>query len=117
MALQKSSNLFHIFGLVAWGDIAELTMYKSKRGKVVVFHKSYPEGPPSDNQAHWRTRFANASTAWLNLSLATKQKWETVTKRLSLSMTGYDLFLSWQLAPDLPTMRTLERQSGITLLA
>lgn len=116
MALQPPENLFHLFGLVAWGDIAEVTMYKSKRGKVVTFHKSYPEGPPSVNQQWQRARFTAASAGWVALPAALKQTWELATKRLSLPMTGYDLWMSWQLKPDLEAMKTIQRHSNLTLL-
>lgn len=116
MAIQPPENLLHLLGLVAWGDIAELTLFKTKRGKVVTFHKSYPEGPPSVNQQWQRARFRAASAGWVALPAAAKQNWELATKRLSLPMTGYDLWMSWLLAPDRTAMETIERHSHLTLL-
>lgn len=116
MAIQPPENLFHLFGLVAWGDIAELTMYKSKRGKVVVFQKSYPEHLPHEGQLHQQAKFTAASQAWRSAPLDVRAGWEAVTKRLSLPMTGYNLWMAWHLDPDPPAFATLRQQTGINLV-
>jgi hypothetical protein len=115
MAMQSIRDLFHMFGFVQWGDFADLTMYRNRKGKVVVFNKTWPEILPQEAIAAQKAKFKTASLAWQALSAVTRAKWEAVTKRLSLSMTGYNLWMSWQLKPDPAAMATLQRQSGIDL--
>jgi hypothetical protein len=45
-----------------------------------------------------------------------RRNWEQAAKKAGLKITGYNLFTYWQLTHDRPTIRTVERQSGIPLV-
>ena len=105
-----------MLGLLAWGDLDGLTWYRNKRGNVVVIAKTWPEGPPSDAQLEQRAKFKAAVDAWKALTAATKHEWKTAASRAWLCMHGCDLFLHWKLMADDAAIRTIERQTGTTLL-
>lgn len=115
--LQDERSLFSLFGLLIWGDFGPFTMYKSKRGKIVVFAKTWPQKPASERQAQLRAAFKEASQAWNELSQVQQDKWHLAATRLSLPMHGYDLFMHWKLQPDDTYIRTIEHQSKIDLIS
>lgn len=116
MAHQPARNLLSLLGLVAWGDLGPLTLYKSKRGKVVAFAKTFPAKPPSAHQLYQRYKIRQAADKWQALSPTQRSEWNKAANRASLTMHGYNLWVHWQLAPDLQEIRTLERQTGTSLL-
>lgn len=115
MALQHQKRLFSLFGFLVWGDLGPLTMYKSKRGKIVAFAKTYPNKPPSERQLEHRALWSAASTAWNELSDPQRQQWHLAARRASLCMHGYDLWMHWSLTGDDSAITTLERQTSTTL--
>jgi len=112
---QGTTRLFHLMGMVAWGDIGPFTMYKNKNGKVVVFLKTIPGKPASELQTHYRNRFAAGCILWQMLSPSERDDWNLATSRLSIPLTGHNLFLSFILRPDDQALATINRQSGIDL--
>lgn len=98
------------------GDLGDLTAYTSTQGKVVWFPKSPPLKPASPRQLFQRQRFRNVGLAWRALNAATRADWMNAARRAHLYLNGYLLFLVWQMLPDRAAIRTIERQSGITLL-
>ncbi len=117
MAHQLPIALFSIFGFVIWGDFGPLTLYRDKQGKIVAFEKTWPDKPASPLQTIQRQRFADAAAAWQSLTFTARGQWETASRRASLCMHGYDLFVHWHLSADDQAIKTLERQTGTTLLA
>lgn len=103
-------------GLHPAGDLAGLTCYTNKKGKTVWFIKSPPKVPPSDPQRRQRIRFTIAATAWQHLTQEQRYDWHSACRTAGLYLHGYNLWIYWQLKRDIPTLRTIERQSGITLL-
>jgi len=116
MAHQPSRALLSILGTVAWGDLGPLTMYRSKRKKLVAFAKTWPTGDPSPEQTKLRDAFRAAAIAWQALTDAARAQWELATKRASLCMHGYDLWVHWRLIGDDHAIEALERITGTTLL-
>lgn len=116
MATQPNTQLLHLIGFIIWGDFGPLTMYKSKRGKMVAFAKTWPEKPPSWQQERQRQRLRWAARRWSALDDQTRKKWENACKRGSLPMTGYNLFVHWCLTKDESYIRTIELQTGISLI-
>lgn len=116
MAKQPGYDLMHLFGFIAWGDFGQLTMYTSKRGKVIIFTKTYPKQPPSEEQTTQRNKMSAAAITWQALTDAARAQWELASLRASLCMHGYDLWQHWQLIADDSTIQTLERQTRTTLL-
>lgn len=116
MVKQHEKDFFHLFGFIVWGDFDGVTMYRNRKGKMVAFAKTWPEHLPRPAIIAQKAKFKAASQDWVALSAEAKRNWEAVTKRLSLTMTGYNLFMHYKLQPDLAALATLEHQSGISLL-
>jgi len=116
MAQQPRRSLFSLLGLVYWGDIGELTVYKSQRGKLVWFQKTWPKEPMSPAQALYRDAIRFAAAEWQTLTPAQRAQWELATKRCSLCMHGYDLWVHAATTGDPKTIDTIERQSDTTLV-
>lgn len=116
MPHQTAERLFSLFGLVLSGDFDSITMFRSKRGKVVWFSKTWPDQPPSPLQIEQRARMSTAADLWQQLSLSEKAQWDLATRRASLCMHGYDLWQHWKLTGDDSAIQTLQRQTGTNLL-
>jgi len=116
MPQQTPTHLFSYFGFVVWGDFGPITMYRSTRGKIVWFAKTWPDKPASPLQQQQRDRLTAAAAQWTALADAQRAQWELATHRGSLCMTGYNLFMHWKLTQDASAIRTLERQTRTTLL-
>lgn len=117
MAITGKTRLFSTLGFVVWGDLGPLTMYRRRGGKIVFFPRTYPDKQPSYHQALIRSSFSSACVAWNQLPKTTQALWQRAVTVLSLPITGYNLFLHWKLQADDSYVRTIQRQSGITLLA
>lgn len=117
MAFEPIPGLSLYLGLVAWGDIGETTVYKTKRGKVVWLKKTYPDKPASPKQLARRAIWSAAAAAWKALTATQRNQWELASRRASLCMHGFDLWMHWSLTGDDAAMETLERQTHTTLLA
>lgn len=115
MAFQPKKRLMSLLGLVAWGDIGDLTMYKSRQDRVIIFTKTWPKKPPSPDQVAQRAKMTAGAAAWQALTPATRAQWELASKRASLSMIGYHAFMHFQMTPDAPALATLERQTRTDL--
>lgn len=115
MAFQPQPKLFNVMGFNATGDLGGFTLYTNKKGKLVWFIKAPPTTPPTYYQDIKRNYFRRAAAAWARMPDELKKRWEQVTKRLSLRLTGYDLWVFWYTCSDDLALRTLQRQSEINL--
>ena len=113
---QPPKHLIHFFGLIAWGDWGPLTMYRSQRGLVVAYPKAPPTKPPTPYQQSQRNRFRAAADAWQYFPAYLKPNWERAARRLSLKVTGYNLFVFYHLFTATAYIRTIEHQSRLQLL-
>lgn len=109
------ADFVSFMGLQVSGDIGPLTIYTDKHGKKVPFPKSPPKEPPSINQLVQRARFAQAQRQWSTRSAAEKRNWEAIALKSGLAMTGQNLLMHVALKNDGDTLRTLMRQTGITV--
>lgn len=116
MIQSELRGLLNLLGIVIWGDFADMTMYRC-HGKLILFGKTRPEKPPSDLQVEQRAKFSAAVDAWNGLTQDQRDTWELATRRLSLCLHGWNLYLHWQLTDDTSAIQTIERQTGLTLLA
>jgi len=116
MPHQNLERLYSSLGFVVWGDLGPVTLYRNKRGKVVFFAKTWPHKPGSPAQLAQREKFIQAAAAWHALTSVARAEWEQATRRASLCLTGYDLFLHWSLTADDRAIRTLEHQTATKLL-
>lgn len=115
MLIAPNSKTLNLIGLRPTGDLGPLTGYTSKRGKPVWFLKAPPKTPPTFWQTSQRNTFRLAADYWRDLSPQQRQAWLDAAKRARLNIGGYNLWLWYQLTKDRATIRTVERQSGITL--
>lgn len=115
MAFTKRS-LLPLLGLAIWGDLGELTLYRARDRKLVVYPKQYPK----DRESYWRNQqrlaFAAAAFTWRSLPEWRREEWRLAAKRASLVMTGYNLWMAHALRPCLRAIRTLEHQTNTYLL-
>lgn len=111
----------------AQGDLGLFTTYTStklsgrtngaKNRRIIFFPKIWLSDPTSPRQQQNRNRWRAAATMWRALTPAERANWEASCRRLSMPLTGYNLFVYWRTNPDsAATLDTIQRQSGITLL-
>ena len=105
-----------LLGLNLTGDIGPFTVYTSRRAGTVWFLKSPPKKPPNVNQVRQRNRFRLAARAWQALQKGTRHDWNTAARRAHLRCSAYNLWIHWQTRRLPAYIRTIERQTGITLL-
>jgi hypothetical protein len=103
-------------GFNVQGDIGPYTVYTSRRGKFVVFDKAPPLTSASYAQLVQRNRWRGAAKLWRELLPNERARWEEASKKLRLMLTGYNLYVYFSTTNDLPTIRTIERQSGLDLV-
>lgn len=112
-----SPNRFmSLLGLVSSGDLGDITCYKSQRGKVVFFSKTWPKKNPTLAQITGRARMSFCAEQWRGFPPHYKWAWDRVTKALSLCMTGYNLWQRWWHGGNLWDLRYYAGQTGINLM-
>lgn len=97
------------------GDVGGYTIFTDRFGRKTVFPKSPPEKPPSSQQLIQRQRFKTAQTSWNALSSDQVKNLEDACRITNVPMTGQNLWIHTALTNDTEAMKTIERQSGITL--
>lgn len=100
-------------GWNATGDLGGLTFYTSKRKKLTYFPKAPPTTPPNYWQLRNHHRFRLAATTWKHSGQQNRDRWELATKRLSLRLTGYNLWVHYITTHDVDTIETIFRQAKI----
>lgn len=115
MAVKTANAMHPFFGLVLWGDIGDLTMYRSHRGKLVIFKKTWPDTPPTPRQVAARESITACAASWRNLSEPERTNWNATARRLSLQMSGYNLWVAWRFRQRLDSFRTIINQSSLQL--
>ena len=106
-----------LLGIMISGDIGPLTFYTSQRNNHVVFDKKPPLNPPSQLQLRQRNIFKQIARAWNGLTPVDQAKWEAATKAIGARMNGYHLWVWWNTRQDLYALKTVERQSGLSLIS
>jgi hypothetical protein len=114
MAHQREGRFFNLFGILVWGDLGPLTLYRNRRKKIVVFKKTIPRAPPSAEQKIQRQNFRYATIAWKQLPIEKKRIYKIAAQRVSLCMTGYNLFILHRLSKDPVPVETVFRQAKVT---
>lgn len=104
------------FGWNPTGDWGPFTIYTSQRAKPVFFIKAPPKDPPTARQTFWRDSFRLVARLWANVTPEMKARWEAASIAARLSVTGYNLFVYYQLTKDAAAIRTIEQQTRLTLL-
>jgi len=107
--------MLSLLGLVYWGDIGELTIYRSQRGKLVWFQKTWPKEPASAKQRIYRQAFRDAGKTWQALSVIERDQYELASRRSSVCMTGYNIWVYASTTGDPAVIDTIERQTQTVL--
>jgi len=107
----------NILGLIVSGDVGDVTFYMNKNRKIVAFPKDWRQEKTSPARLRCRQRFAAAQATWRPLTRPQKQSLEKACRRLSIPMTGQNLWISTALTGDVAAYQTVQRQSGVPLPA
>jgi hypothetical protein len=97
------------------GDFADLTIYTDRYNRKTVYPFSPPDKPASATQAAMRARFKQVQAEWKALSRENKAALEAAARRLSLCLTGQNLWLSCSLRSKPETYAAIQRLSGVDL--
>jgi hypothetical protein len=112
------ADLAFFMGFSVTGDMGWTTWYTRANGQKVFFPKYLLDGKiKTPARIAARDRWRNAAAAWRALTSAKRQAWTNACKSLSLPATGYNVFLYWQTSGNDAAIHTIERQSGINLIA
>lgn len=95
------------------GDVGPLTTYTNRQQGKVAYAKDSIRHEPTPARLRQRAYFDYAATHWRALTQDERDRWERITKRLSLPLTGFNLFTSQVTRPDPHALRTVCRHSGI----
>jgi len=97
------------------GDVGPLTSYTNKRG-IVMFLKAWLRDPASEKQIAHRDRIRACARNWHAAPKSTRKAYEAATKKQSLYINGYNLWVCASMNPiGRSAIETLARQSGQTL--
>jgi len=107
---------FKYIGWNSQGDLGPLTMYTNQKRKLVFFAKMPPLNPPSFRQVLLRERFRLLGQTWSALTPDQRDAWNKMAIKGRLRIHGYNLYSYWQLTRDSATIRTIQHQTGITVL-
>lgn len=106
---------FSLFGFRVMGDVNGITCYTNRKYQKVFYEKAPPDKPPSPAQTIQRSRFRTAVQAWRALSDSDKDALERTVHKLSLCLTGQNLYVSCALKHKPDTYTTCARQANETL--
>lgn len=106
---------WQIMGLQVSGDVGDETIYTDRFGKKIAFPKAPPEKPPTNLQILQRTAFKNAQARWMQLTAPEKKNLEDACRKLSIPITGQNLYMHTIMKLDFSAYATVQRQSGINL--
>ena len=99
------------------GDVGDLTIYTDRFHKKVAFPKSPPKEPASPLQIIQRENFRSAQKSWSILTNPEKKNLEDACRKLSMPITGQNLYMHAIMVKDDEAYATVERQSQIMLPA
>ena len=106
---------WHLIGLQISGDIGPYTIYTDRHARKVVFPKAPPKEPPSEFQIDLRARFKSAQAEYMAQTDQVKAEIEAATKKLSIPLTGQNLWISIAMKANFEVLQTIRDQSGINL--
>lgn len=109
-------NKRYLIGFNATGDLGPFVIYTSRKQGTVWFTKPIMDDGACYRRRHYRNRFRCAALAWRALTQEKRDAWNLACRRAYLYLSGYALWTWWQLKRDRPALRTIERQSGVSLV-
>ena len=111
--LLSPTALVPSLGLFPSGDLAHLTIYTTKRRRVVAYDRSPPTSPPTALQTRQRRAWAVAAHAWSLLPPETRALWAQLARAAHTKTTGYNLYIHFRTTEDCPCLKTLCNQAGL----
>lgn len=114
---RTDNKILAMLGFSATGDLGPWTLYTSERHQIVFYPRVPALNPPSVLQLIMRSRFTLAAQTWQMLTAQQRADWEKATRKLSMKITGYNLWVYWSTTSDKATLHTIERQAGLDLIA
>lgn len=108
--------LLPLVGFHPTGDLGPFTIYTSKRKGVVWFLRAPPTKPPTYLQRRQRNAFRLAAKAWRATPSSGRTNWSLAARAAGLRISGFNLFVYYHVKHDRPTIATIERITGISLL-
>jgi len=110
-----TNKMLTLIGLKVQGDLGPITCYTSKHNRVVWYLKAPPLEPPTWLQKNVMNTFRYVADAWNAMIQSDRDLWNDAVRLAHLRITGYNLFTYLHVTGDEEAIRTIERQSGITL--
>ena len=104
-----------VLGLIVSGDLAGQTIYTDRHGRKIHYPFSPPKEPPTQLQINLRARFKAAQAEYMGTTADQKAKWEAITLKTSLCMTGQNLFIHVAMKRTFDVLATLMQQSGVSV--
>ena len=112
-------QLGQILGFQCQGDIGPLTTYtqfKAGKKSIVIFWKQWLSDPTTLRQLNHRNRVRNAAAEWQQIPKWLRKDWQRAANKANLRINGYALWVYWQMIRNRSAIRTVELQTGITLI-
>jgi len=110
-----SPQQYNLLGFNLTGDLGPYTCYTSKRRKLVVFTKAPPKTPTTHRQQFQRQSWIIFARDWKLLPQTARDLWELATKRGSLFLTGYNLYIWYRTTMDTNSLRTIINQTHVPI--
>lgn len=114
--MNAKDRRLNFLGLRPTGDIGHVTMYTNAAKRTVAFTKSPPLEPASALQRRQRARFTLAAQSWQNLPKKRRENWLLAARRARLHLSGYGLWTWFSIKRNPAPIRTIERQTNLSLL-
>jgi len=108
---------WQLMGTTVQGDFADLTIYTDRFNRKIAYRKEHSTKPRSAAQQLQSLRFKLAQSAWKALSPGEKRNLELATLRLSMCLTGQNLFISAAMRNMTTAYATVARQANLPLPA
>lgn len=109
-------SIWQFVGLLTNGDLGPYTFYTSRRGRLVIFTKTWPKDPASYAQKLNRDRWRHAALRWRSLPPSTRDLWRRLSKKANLTISGYNLYMHYILGKGTGTVLTCQALTGINVI-
>lgn len=114
--ISKLVGYLSFLGFRVQGDIDGITCYRKMNGAIIWFPQAPPRTPPSALQVLQRAKWRTYLDDWAAFTDDIRQAWLDLATDAHLRIHGLNLYIWWRSSLDDPAIRTLERQTGITVL-
>jgi len=113
-----AKNYHPIWNLLGWrptGDVGPFTLYTSSRKRIVIYPRSPALNPATPAQERMRQVFVAGAACWKSLTIAQRAEWELATKKLRMSINGYNFFMHTTYYEGTGYVVYARQRTGLTL--